>query len=96
MKKTTTFLLLFIVSFVLSSCYEIRYNSLDEYKEYIEKWGSPAYKYTPNLSVAEKISIYDQLQLNWNIFKNYIFENEKEIKELNKENLKKYPHLKRN
>ena len=35
MKKITTYLLLLIVPFILSGCYEIKYNSLDEYKEYI-------------------------------------------------------------
>lgn len=69
---------------------------INEDKEHIEKWGSPAYRYTPNLSVCEKIDIFDQLQLNWQIFKKYIFENEKEIKKLNRENLKKYPHLNKN
>lgn len=67
---------------------------MTEDKEHIEKWGSPAYIYTPNLSACEKIDIFDQLQLNWKIFKRSIFENEKQIKKLNRENLKKYPHLK--
>ena len=67
---------------------------INEDKEYIEKWGSPAYRYTSNLSACEKIDIFDQLQLNWQLFKHYVFENEKEIKKLNRENLKKYPHLK--
>ena len=69
---------------------------INEDKEHIEKWGSPAYRYTSNLSACEKIDIFDQLQLNWQIFKRYVFENEKEIKKLNRENLKKYPHLKKN
>ena len=67
---------------------------VNEDKEYIEKWGSPAYRYTPNLSACEEIDVFDQLQLNWQIFKRYVFENEKEIKKLNRENLKKYPYLK--
>ena len=69
---------------------------INEDKEHVEKWGSPAYRYTPNLSACEKIDVYDQLQLNWRIFKKYVFESEKEIKKLNRENLKKYPHLKKN
>lgn len=69
---------------------------VNEDKEHIEKWGSPAYRYTSNLSACEKIDVFDQLQLNWQLFKQYVFENEKEIKKLNRENLKKYPHLKRN
>ena len=28
---------------------------------------------------SEKIDVYDQLQLNWNVFINYIWENKKEI-----------------
>ena len=67
---------------------------INEDKEHVEKWGSPAYRYTSNLSACEKIDVFDQLQLNWQLFKQYVFENEKEIKKLNKENLKKYPHLK--
>ena len=69
---------------------------LNEDKEHIEKWGNPAYRYTLNLSPCNKIDIFDQLQLNWQLFKKYVFENEKEIKKLNRENLKKYPYLKRN
>lgn len=69
---------------------------INEDKEHIEKWGSPAYRYTSNLSACEEIDVFDQLQLNWQIFKQYIFENEKEIKKLNRENLKTYPYLKRN
>lgn len=61
---------------------------INEDKEHMEKWGSPAYRYTPNLCVGEKIDIYGQLRLNWDIFKKYVFENEKEIKKLNRENLK--------
>ena len=68
---------------------------INEDREHVEKWGSPAYRYTSNLSACEKIDIYDQLQLNWQIFKKYVFENEKEIKKLNRENLKRYPHLQR-
>lgn len=71
----------------------IRLEKEDE--KHIQDWGKPAYRYTPNLSVSEKIDIYDQLKLNWSLFKNYVFDNEKEIKKLNRENLKKYPSLKK-
>ena len=37
------------------------------------------------LEVSMKIDIYEQLLLNWNAFKNYVFEHEKEIKKEFKE-----------
>lgn len=58
------------------------YRLVDEDKEYVNKYGIYPYRFTPNLCRWEKISIYDQLKLNWNIFKKYIFDNEKEIKKL--------------
>lgn len=71
------------------------YKLVEEDKQYIAKWGKPAYRYTPKLSIAKKIDIYQQLKLNWEVFKYFVFSNEKAIKKLNKENLKKYPDLKK-
>ena len=63
---------------------------VDEDKDHIEKWGKPAYRYTPKLSTAIKIDIYEQLKLNWNQFKEYVFDNEKEIKKLYKRDFERY------
>lgn len=54
----------------------------NEDETHIQKWAKPAYSYIVNLCTDEKIDIYDQLRLNWEVFKQYIFDHEKEIKKL--------------
>lgn len=54
-----------------------------EVKEYKEKYPDlKQYGVTVNCEVCDKISIYDQLELNWKQFFSYIKENMKEIKKL--------------
>ena len=38
-------------------------------------YGHPPYALTVDLRVAEKIDVYDQIMLNWDIFINYLWEN---------------------
>ena len=66
------------------------YRLVNENKKHVKEWGEPAYGYSPNLCISEKIDIYDQLKLNWEVFKNYIFNNKKEIKKLYKNNYERY------
>lgn len=62
-----------------------------EVKEHKEKYPNlKHYRVTVNCDVCDKISIYDQLELNWNQFFLYIRENAKEIKKLANELKKKY------
>lgn len=52
-----------------------------EVKERKEKYPNiPSYRLSVNCDVEEKISVYDQLKLNFNEFANYIKRNETEIK----------------
>lgn len=57
-------------------------NEIDEHNS---KYSWRQVRASVNLSVAEKISIYDQIMLNFDIFFNYILSNLKEIESLNKE-----------
>ena len=38
-------------------------------------YGNPPYALSVDLRVAEKIDVYDQIMLNWDIFINYLWEN---------------------
>ena len=60
------------------------YRLVNEDQEYFNKYGTYPYRFTPNLCVGKKIDIYEQLKLNWEQFKKYVFDNEKEIKKLYK------------
>ena len=51
-----------------------------EVEEHDSKWSWKQSKVNVPLTVSEKIDIYDQLLLNWNAFKDYVFSKEKEIK----------------
>lgn len=46
-----------------------------EYSTYQERFGALPSKNTVNLDIAEKLDIYDQVMLNWNIFISYLWEN---------------------
>ena len=59
-----------------------------EVEDHIKNWGAPARSVTPDLEVSRKIDVYDQLQLNWEIFLQYVKDHKKEI-------TKKYKDLKR-
>ena len=61
--------------------------------EYQEKYKHAAVRYSLELDVAEKVDIYDQLQLNWNIFKEYIFTNATNINKLYKVRKKELKEL---
>ena len=53
----------------------------EEYNERKEKYPNlPFYRLSVNCDVAEKISVYDQLKLNFTEFANYLKRNEAEIK----------------
>ena len=65
------------------------YRLVNENKRHAKEWGEPAYRYSPNLCICEKIDIYNQLRLNWGVFKDYVFDNEKEIKKLYNKKFKK-------
>ena len=52
--------------------------------EYQEKYKHAAFSYSLELDVAKKVDIYAQLQLNWDIFKEYIFTNVTKIIKLYK------------
>lgn len=59
-----------------------------EVEDHIKNWGSPARVVSPNLDIGMKIDVYEQLQLNWDIFLQYIKDHKKEI-------IKKYKDLKK-
>lgn len=44
-----------------------------------EKCGRDPYALTVNLSTAEKIDVYDQVMMNWNIFIDYAWENLRDV-----------------
>jgi hypothetical protein len=46
-----------------------------EVEKYQKDYGREPYSLTINLSTAEKIDVYDQVMMNWNIFIDYIWEN---------------------
>lgn len=49
-----------------------------EYEEYSKKWGRYPYKLNVRLDVREKIDIYDQVRLNWDVFVDYVWNNSKD------------------
>ena len=59
-----------------------------EVEDHVKNWGIPARSVTPDLEVSRKIDVYDQLQLNWEVFLQYVKDHRKEI-------LKKYRDLKK-
>ena len=59
-----------------------------EFTEHVLKYAKHPKVLNINPYVNEKIDIYYQLKLNWEIFKNYIFCNKKEIKKLYNKRLK--------
>lgn len=52
-----------------------------EYELHAKEWGHPPYSLCISPDVGEKVDIYGQIKLNWNIFVNYIwsFKNETEV-----------------
>ena len=46
-----------------------------EVDKYQKDYGHDPYSLTVNLSTAEKIDVYDQVMMNWNIFIDYAWEN---------------------
>lgn len=46
-----------------------------EVDKYQKDYGRDPYSLTVNLSIAEKIDVYDQVMMNWNIFIDYAWEN---------------------
>ena len=49
-----------------------------EVEKYQKDYGKEPYSLTVNLSTAEKIDVYDQVMMNWNIFIDYVWKNLKE------------------
>lgn len=47
---------------------------VDDVKTHRETYNTLPYAVTPNLRTAEKVSVYDQIKLNWDIFINYLWE----------------------
>ena len=47
----------------------------NEVERYQKDYGKEPYSLVVNLSTAEKIDVYDQVMMNWNIFIDYIWEN---------------------
>jgi hypothetical protein len=46
-----------------------------EVEKHQKDYGKAPYSLTINLSTAEKIDVYDQVMMNWNIFIDYVWEN---------------------
>ena len=46
-----------------------------EVEKYQRSYGHEPYSLTVNLSIDEKIDVYDQVMLNWDIFIDYVWEN---------------------
>ena len=49
----------------------IRLNT--EYEVYYKKWGHYPYKINVSPDVGEKVSIYDQVMMNWHCFVDYVY-----------------------
>jgi hypothetical protein len=47
----------------------------NEVERYQKDYGKEPYSLVINLSTAEKIDVYDQVMMNWNIFIDYVWEN---------------------
>ena len=56
-----------------------------EVEEHDSKYSWRQLRVNVPLTISEKIDIYDQLRLNWDAFKRYVLEHEKEIKKQHKE-----------
>lgn len=48
-----------------------------EYENHNAKWGRYPYKLNVRLDVREKIDIYDQVRLNWDVFVDYVWNHRK-------------------
>lgn len=48
-----------------------------EYEEYNNKWGHDPYKLNIAPEVSEKVSIYDQVMMNWHCFVDMVWNNKK-------------------
>ena len=48
-----------------------------EYEEYNNKWGHYPYKINVSPDVGEKVSIYDQVMMNWHCFVDMVWKNKK-------------------
>lgn len=48
-----------------------------EYEEHYKKWNNYPIKMWVNLNVSEKIDIYEQIKLNWDVFVNYVWQQKK-------------------
>lgn len=48
-----------------------------EYEEYNNKWGHDPYKLNIAPEVSEKVSIYDQIMMNWHCFVDMVWNNKK-------------------
>lgn len=46
-----------------------------ECEEHYKKWGKYPYRIYVNPDVGEKVDIYSQVELNWNIFIDYVWSN---------------------
>jgi hypothetical protein len=47
----------------------------EEVEKYRKDYDREPYSLTVNLRTAEKIDVYDQIMMNWNIFIDYVWEN---------------------
>ena len=50
-----------------------------EQEAHFKECGAYPYGHTVSLTIAEKIDVYDQVMLNWNIFIDYVWENLKGV-----------------
>ena len=50
-----------------------------EYEEYHNKWGHYPYCLDVRLTIGEKIDIYSQVMLNWDVFVDYVWENRRKV-----------------
>ena len=50
-----------------------------EREEHIKRSGEDSYSLYVNPTVAEKVDVYDQVMLNWNVFVDYVLENKEEL-----------------
>lgn len=53
-----------------------------DYNEYRNKWGKDPICFSINPEVAEKVSVYDQLRLNWDVFVDYVWSFKEEQNEV--------------
>ena len=48
-----------------------------EYEEHYKKWNNYPIRMSVNLNVGEKIDIYEQIKINWDVFVNYLWQQKK-------------------